>query len=161
MEDQNNKIMKVAKIVNNQIEINSIYALFPNTSFPEIGVPDSFLEENQLYKIAEIPQFNEETQKLFFLSDPILKNNFVYAFEIIDKSEEEINNEKWQKIRTLRNELLSESDIEVVIDKWQSYTDEQKNAWINYRRILREIPQEYSNPNNIVWPDKPSVINNR
>lgn len=153
--------MKVAKIVNNQIEINSIYALFPNTSFPEIGVPDSFLEENQLYKIAEIPQFNEETQKLFFLSDPILKNNFVYAFEIIDKSEEEINNEKWQKIRTLRNELLSESDIEVVIDKWQSYTDEQKNAWINYRRILREIPQEYSNPNNIVWPDKPSVINNR
>lgn len=158
---QNNKIMKVAKIINNQIEINSIYALFPNTSFPEIGVPDSFLEENQLYKIAEIPQLNEQTQKLFFLSDPILKNNFVYTFEIIDKSEEEINSEKWQKIRTLRNELLLESDIEVVIDKWQSYTDEQKNAWINYRRILREIPQEYSNPNNIVWPDKPSVINNR
>ena len=158
---QNNKIMKVAQIINNQIEINSIYALFPNTSFPEIGVPDSFLEENQLYKIAEIPQLNEQTQKLFFLSDPILKNNFVYTFEIIDKSEEEINSEKWQKIRTLRNELLLESDIEVVIDKWQSYTDEQKNAWINYRRILREIPQEYSNPNNIVWPDKPSVINNR
>ena len=153
--------MKVAKIINDQIEINSIYALFPNTSFPEIGVPDSFLEENQLYKIAEIPQFNEKTQKLIFLSDPILKNNFVYTFEIIDKSEEEINNEKWQKIRTLRNELLSESDIEVVIDKWQFYTDEQKNAWINYRRILRNLPQEYSNPNNIVWPDKPSVINNR
>ena len=109
-------------------------------------------------------KFHNSTNKhknYFFLSDPILKNNFVYTFEIIDKSEEEINSEKWQKIRTLRNELLSESDIEVVIDKWQSYTDEQKNAWINYRRILREIPQEYSNPNNIVWPDKPSVINNR
>jgi hypothetical protein len=153
--------MKVAKIINDQIEINSIYALFPNTSFPEIGVPDSFLEENQLYKIAEIPQFNEETQKLIFLSDPILKNNFVYTFEIIDKSEEEINNEKWQKIRTLRNELLSGSDIEVVIDKWESYTEEQKNAWIDYRRMLRNIPQRFDNPDNVIWPTKPSVINNR
>lgn len=158
---QNNKIMKVAKIINDQIQINDIYAFFPNTSFPDVGPPDSFLEENELYKIAEIPQLNEQTQKLFFLSDPILKNNFVYTFEIIDKSEEEINSEKWQKTRTLRNKLLSESDIEVVIDKWQSYTDEQKNAWINYRRILRNLPQEYSNSDNIVWPDKPSVINNR
>ena len=88
------------------------------------------------------------------------KNNLVYTFEIIEKSEEEINYVKWLKVRELRNKLLSESDLNVVSDKWHSYTDKEKNAWINYRQILRNIPQQFMNPDNIAWPEKPGVNNN-
>ncbi len=150
--------MKIGKIVDGKIQISNIYILFPNTSFPDSGPPDSFIQENELYKVEEIPQHDEQKQKIVMLSEPIIKNNLVYTFEIIEKSEEEINYVKWLKVRELRNKLLSESDLNVVSDKWHSYTD--KNAWINYRQILRNIPQQFMNPDNIAWPEKPGVNNN-
>lgn len=152
--------MKIGKIVDGKIQISNIYTLFPNTSFPDSGPPDSFIQENELYKIEEIPQHDEQKQKIVMLSEPIVKNNLVYTFEIIEKSEQEINYVKWQKVRELRNKLLSESDVDVVSDKWHSYTDKEKNAWINYRKILRNIPQQFMNPDNIAWPEKPGVNNN-
>ena len=151
--------MKIGKIVDSKIQISNIYTLFPNTSFPDSGPPDSFIQENELYNVEEIPQYDEQTQKVVVLSEPIIKNNLVYTFEIIEKSEEEINYTKWQKIRESRNKLLSESDMNVVSDKWQSYTEEEKNAWANYRKILRNLPQEFINPDNIAWPIKPGLIN--
>ena len=94
--------MKIGKIVDSKIQISNIYTLFPNTSFPDSGPPDSFIQENELYKVEEIPQYDEQTQKVVVLSEPIIKNNLVYTFEIIEKSEEEINYTKWQKIRESR-----------------------------------------------------------
>ena len=51
--DQNNKIMKVAKIINNSIYIQSIFVMFPNVSFPDVGIPDEFLQTHNLYKVLE------------------------------------------------------------------------------------------------------------
>ena len=152
--------MKVAKLINNKYIIYSIHELFPNTSFPDVGVPESFLEENYLYKVVESQQYDERTQKHVKLLEPVLKNNIVYTFEILEKTPEEINEEEWQKTRTLRNELLLQSDIYVLSDRWESYTDEQKIAWKNYRQDLRNLPQSVANANNIIWPIKPSVNNN-
>lgn len=150
--------MKVAKLINNKYIIYSIHELFPNTSFPDVGVPESFLEENYLYKVVDVPEFDEKIQKLVILSEPVLKDNLIHIFEIINKSNEEINNEKMQKVRSLRNQLLLESDIYVLSDKWDFYTNDQKLSWKKYRQDLRDFPQTIQNLDNIAWPIKPSVI---
>jgi len=147
--------MKVAKLIDNKYVIGSIFEFFPNVSFPDIGPPDSFLIENLLYKVKDLPSFNEETQKLIKLSDPILIDNYLHIFEVIDKSEDEIINEKWQKIRAKRDQLLLESDVYVLIDRWISYTDGQRTAYKDYRKKLRNIPQFYFHPDHVIWPDKP------
>ena len=152
--------MKVAKLINNKYIIYSIYELFPYVSFPDVGVPESFLNENNLYKVVDAPEFDEKIQKLVILSEPVLKDNLIYTFEIINKSNEEIYNEKMQKVRLLRNQLLLESDIYVLSDKWDFYTNEQKIAWKNYRQELRDVPQFFSDLNDVLWPNKPSVNNN-
>ena len=151
--------MKVAKLINNKYTMYLIHELFPNVSFPDVGVPESFLKDENLYEVIDFEKYDEKTQKYILLSEPILKNNLVYTFEILNKSDEEINNEKLQKFRTLRNQLLLESDIHVLSDKWESYTEEQKNIWKNYRQNLRDLPQTIQDLDNINWPLKP-VTNN-
>lgn len=150
--------MKVAKLINNKYIIYSIYELFPHVSFPDVGVPESFLNENNLYKVVDVPEFDEKIQKLVILSEPVLKDNLIHIFEIVNKSNEEINNEKMQKVRSLRNQLLLESDIYVLSDKWDSYTNDQKLSWKKYRQDLRDFPQTIQDLDNIAWPIKPSVI---
>lgn len=61
---------------------------------------------------------------------------------------------KFSEIRVIRNELLLESDIAVVVDKWESYTNEKKNEWKVYRQELRDITKQ-NDPFNIVYPNKP------
>jgi hypothetical protein len=65
-------------------------------------------------------------------------------------------NLKWVVIRKKRDRLLNESDIFVFPDRWNVMTEEQKTAWQNYRQALRDIPQTFSLPDEVVWPSKPS-----
>lgn len=58
-------------------------------------------------------------------------------------------------VRLQRNYLLRESDIFVLPDRWDSYTEEQKNAWKDYRQALRDLPTTITNPFEINWPIKP------
>jgi hypothetical protein len=57
---------------------------------------------------------------------------------------------KWQSVRGSRNRLLAESD-------WTQLQDSasDKQAWASYRNLLRNIPQDFSTPESIVWPEKP------
>ena len=79
-----------------------------------------------------------------------------------DKTQEEIENEnqsqieaKWYSARFKRNNLLKESDIEILSDKWEVMDVETKSLWSNYRKQLRDIPQIFSNSDDIIWPIKP------
>ena len=47
-------------------------------------------------------------------------------------------------IRTIRDQLLAQSDIAVANDKWWQYTDEQKQEWTDYRKALRDVPQNFT-----------------
>lgn len=54
-------------------------------------------------------------------------------------------------VRVKRNVLLKESD-------WVGLTDvniSNKEAWLSYRQVLRDIPQTFSAPEEVVWPNKP------
>lgn len=79
-----------------------------------------------------------------------------------DKTQEEIEAEnqtqlelKWHSVRFKRNNLLNESDLSIVSDKWEQMDSDTKVLWSNYRKQLRDIPQVYSNPDDVIWPSKP------
>ena len=153
--------MKVATIIDNNITIQNIYEMYPHVSFPDTGVPDSFLQENNLCKVIEFIPHNEETENYNLLPTPIVQDNIVYTVMVIPKTDEEIRQYKLMKIRDTRNRLLTASDIDVTIDKWESYSQEKKDAWKIYRQNLRDFPQLVQDLDNPNWPTNPSVINNR
>ena len=73
-------------------------------------------------------------------------------------TEEELLELKWNEIRSIRNELLRETDIYMLVDWYEKLTDEQKEELKDYRQKLRDIPQNFDNPDDVVFPDKPEFI---
>jgi hypothetical protein len=58
---------------------------------------------------------------------------------------------KWIQVKEIRDKLLVESD-------WTQGADVPnaiKSPWSEYRTVLRNIPQNFSNPDDVVFPDKP------
>ena len=61
--------------------------------------------------------------------------------------------EKWVSVRHGRNQLLKDSDYIMFPDI--TITTEKKEEWETYRQSLRDIPQDYDSPDEVVYPDKP------
>jgi hypothetical protein len=57
--------------------------------------------------------------------------------------------EKWVKIRSKRDSLLRECDW------WSSSDVTMSDAQTDYRKALRDLPASESNPDDIVFPDRP------
>jgi hypothetical protein len=68
------------------------------------------------------------------------------------KKEEEISNYKWMKIRTVRNKFLKDSDIFTLSDVWENKSEEEKQKIKEYRKKLRDIPQDYINAEDVIFP---------
>lgn len=79
--------------------------------------------------------------------------------KIVTKSEQEqaymsrIMDERWQQVRSQRNEKLAATDWTQVAD-----SPVDKDAWATYRQALRDVPSQ-SDPQNITWPDEPVNAN--
>jgi hypothetical protein len=58
---------------------------------------------------------------------------------------------EWNAVRAQRNALLSQSDWTQASDVPQA----TKDKWAVYRQALRNIPQTFSDPKDVVWPTKP------
>ncbi|MCD9475031.1 tail fiber assembly protein [Photobacterium phosphoreum] len=59
----------------------------------------------------------------------------------------------WAAIRSRRDNLILETDFTQVSDS--PLTVEKKAEFTAYRQALRDLPQTYDNPDDIVWPTKP------
>jgi hypothetical protein len=57
----------------------------------------------------------------------------------------------WSPIRQKRNRLLLGSD-------WTQIPDSEcdKQAWANYRKELRGLPQKFQTPEEVIWPVPPA-----
>lgn len=62
------------------------------------------------------------------------------------------NKISWEMIRQKRNKLLSQSDYTQMPD-WPG----DKTSWSEYRQALRDIPQNFVDPNEVVWPKAPNA----
>jgi len=58
----------------------------------------------------------------------------------------------WYFIKCQRNNILKESDWAVLPD---ANPKPSKEAWLTYRQALRDLPQNFSNPSEVIWPEKP------
>ena len=82
-----------------------------------------------------------------------------YAFESMTEEQRKISNIiilGWDEIRRIRNELLRETD-------WTQRPDailtmEEKIIWQDYCQALRDIPQDFANPEEVVFPVKPGGV---
>lgn len=60
----------------------------------------------------------------------------------------------WEYIRSQRDALLKECD-------WVTASDATPKpslqAWLDYRKSLREVPQNFKTPEEVIWPSAPTV----
>ena len=58
----------------------------------------------------------------------------------------------WDAVRSKRDQLIRDTDWTMIpgasVDQAQ---------WAAYRQILRDLPQTYTNPEDVVWPVQPST----
>jgi hypothetical protein len=65
-----------------------------------------------------------------------------------------VNQMKWDDIRQRRANLLHNADV--LINKSED-AGEDATAVRQYRQTLRDIPQSYTNPDDVEWPTKPTI----
>jgi hypothetical protein len=72
---------------------------------------------------------------------------------VIERSAEELNENKMVQVRNYRNLLLSNSDWTQMSDS--PLSDDKKAEWAIYRQILRNLPNTVD-LNNVVYPTQPA-----
>lgn len=100
-------------------------------------------------------KFHPDIEKQFVECDDTVEQHFKYkedgTFYKKEKSQEEVDAEKLEKIRIERNNLLSESDfiiqrhveqkelVMLEIIEATTITEEKYNEWLEYRQLLRDM----------------------
>lgn len=62
----------------------------------------------------------------------------------------------WETVRAERNKLLFQCDWTQLLDA--SITTEERLLWQNYRQELKDIPQNFTDPDLVVFPIPPSDL---
>jgi hypothetical protein len=62
-------------------------------------------------------------------------------------------------LRKERDDLLAKTDKYAILD-WPHPTPEAKQAWLDYRQALRDLPANTEDPANPVWPTRPDEVVN-
>ncbi|MDA0115542.1 tail fiber assembly protein [Vibrio sp. 2art] len=62
---------------------------------------------------------------------------------------------KWELVREKRQPLIDQTDWTQMPDA--QLTTDKKAEFANYRQLLRDLPQTYDNPDDVVWPAKPTL----
>ena len=65
------------------------------------------------------------------------------------------HNKKVEAFKQRRNILLNSTDKYVTVD-FPHASDEVRQAWLDYRQALRDLPVNTEDPENPVWPVAPS-----
>ena len=63
---------------------------------------------------------------------------------------------EWVAIRSQRDQLILESDSLVSTpDRWALLSTEKQQEWLDYRQALRDLPQTFEDPAEVICPTKP------
>jgi hypothetical protein len=102
-----------------------------------LSLPDDAITVTKEQRDSYITQMNTNNKKL------VLKDNTLVL-------EERTFPVTWESIRDKRNQLLDDSDYTQIAD-----FPGNREEWSAYRQLLRDLPQKYKNPEDVVWPAKP------
>ena len=70
------------------------------------------------------------------------------------KLQELIDAQPWEELREERNKRIAQTDYLFTSD-YPHTTEEVKQAWLDYRQALRDLPANTTDPENPVWPPAP------
>ena len=70
------------------------------------------------------------------------------------KLQELIDAQPWKELREERNKRIARTDY-LAIPDYPHATEEVKQAWLDYRQALRDLPANTTDPENPVWPTPP------
>lgn len=124
-----------------------------NTTFT-----DDDLVNAGITTVADTPTYNTDTHKIVW-------NRETTEWDVVELSEDELedlNIDKWHRVRAKRDFLLNECDRRIT--RYQSeervgittHADSISDL-DTYMQALRDIPQTNSDPDNISWPTAPGA----
>ena len=65
----------------------------------------------------------------------------------------------WDEVRNERDLALSHTDKYTYADRWATLTTQQQADITAFRAALRSVPQDYTDAEDVVFPEKPSWLN--
>ena len=113
----------------------------------------AIIQDNKVINIAVADSEFASKQGWIFSPDEV-QIGWTYENGTFSPPERNLEQE-WNQIRKTRNSLLEKSDIYVLSDRWESMTNEKKQEWSDYRQNLRDIPENFEDPLEVVWPTIP------
>lgn len=119
-------------------------------------IPDGYVRVEPSLEALDNPRMNY----IPGMPAPDVSNVWRVTWSTVSKTTEELASFESVVVfrtRTLRDNKLKESDIDVVIDRWENYTSQQKSELSTYRQALRDIPLQTGFPFDTVWPVKPII----
>lgn len=146
------------KPINYPVEESNFRQLFPNISLPE------FLSEQDVehlgfgvYKSqsAPMPEIFEKVIEISPVKDE--QGVWVQTWAVVPLNEDELAEltaQKIKKVRSERDNLLASTVDRLNPIRWDTLSDEEKNAWRAYRQALLDITLQ-PDPFNITWPTQP------
>ena len=113
---------------------------------PKDGVPEpQWMIDNDVKEVEGYPTIDHDTQVIEPSAGSEVNGRW-RAFNVRSKT----NDEKWNVLRNKRNDLLKDSDF-------TQLGDSPSNAvtWQVYRKLLRDLPTDYPNADDVIWPTPP------
>lgn len=101
-------------------------------------------------QIKDIAAANTAAQEKYAADRAAVDMDFEARIAAAKEDEEN----QWVAVRLLRDQLLRDSDWAVLPDTPPAKT--ALDAWKTYRQALRDIPQTYGRPADVVWPEAPA-----
>ena len=96
-----------------------------------------------------------DDKKVVLSSNIIILDDVVHETVISrDETDDEVNEREWLVVRANRDALLKQTDVKVLADRWSILTDTEKSEISTYRQQLRDIPQTFTKPQDVIWPTK-------
>ena len=79
-------------------------------------------------------------------------------YQMTYRLEQAVQNEypietRWEIVRHTRNQLLADSDWTQLPDA--DLTEQQVQAWRDYRQALRDLTDSFNSPEDVQLPEKP------
>ena len=152
--------IKYAKIENGEIikypySIEDLKMDNSNVSFPLI-IDEPTKSRYNMLSIQKVEAQSDYTKNISEGLPEFIEGIWTQTWIITDATQEEIDkrlSNQWIKIRDERTVELKLSDWTQLPDS--PFTEEQKNAWRQYRQELRDITNQ-ANPFEIIYPVQPS-----
>ena len=121
--------------ISEDFQIRNYYTSPDARGVNDVKLPDTF-------DIRTIDINRDGDTGEFVFSSNVIKENMLKKY-ILDG------------LRENRNQLLDKTDRYATID-YPHPTEEAKQAWLDYRQALRDLPANTTDPENPVWPEAPT-----